>query len=251
MTPEEAQVKVRSLYQTILGRNKYSQDSAKRQCVYRPYKDGSCYSDCSSSILNTYYEAGVLSWHEGNTATIHEKGELVSCQITDGVPDESELRIGDCLLFRGNDPARPLQIGHVEMYAGAGKIYGHGSGTPSEKGLVEYCRNRERQRASNGKSKGLVEIRRFIRDEGWHWVHVGDNWYYQDRDGRNSYGWKDIKETGRDRVHRYYFDTRGTMCKGMNYIDGKTYYLQEYGPLEGALCETRDDDKSLVIWNVG
>ena len=165
MTAEEQRKQVKALYETILGRNYYSQNSVKRQCVYHPYSNGLYYSDCSSSILNTYFEAGVLDWHEGNTATIHYQAALADVVILDGVPDESALRIGDLLMFRRNDPSRPEQIGHVEMYAGNGVIYGHGSDTPSSKNLVSYCEYWQKQKANNGKSKGLVEVRRFIPDD--------------------------------------------------------------------------------------
>lgn len=165
MTADEKRKAVKAAYEEILGRNRYSQDSTKRQCVFAPYKDGAYYSDCSSSILNAYCNAGILDWHEGNTATIHYQGTLAAVPIVNGIPDESSMRIGDCLMFRGNDPGRPLQIGHVEMYAGNGILYGHGSGNPSAKEMKAYCESRQRQRASNGLSKGLVEVRRFIQDD--------------------------------------------------------------------------------------
>jgi hypothetical protein len=165
MTADEMRKRCKALYETILGRNYYSQNGEKRQCVYTPYSDGKYYSDCSSSILNTFYKAGAIAWKEGNTATIHTKGFKVLVDIMDGIPDESQLRIGDCLLFRGSDPSRPLQIGHVEMYAGNNTLYGHGSNTPSVKDMHSYCEYRQRQKASNGLSKGLVEVRRFVLDD--------------------------------------------------------------------------------------
>lgn len=165
MTANEQRKAAVEKYKEILGRNYYSQGSEKRQCVFHPYKDGKYYSDCSSSILNAYYETGILSWHEGNTATIHEKGINVNVDIVNGIVNEAQLRPADCLLFRGNDPGRPLQIGHVELYAGNGKLYGHGSDRPSEKDLNTYLKAREKQKASNGMTKGLVEVRRFIPDD--------------------------------------------------------------------------------------
>lgn len=165
MGADEQRRSLVALYETILGRNHYSQGAVKRQCVYDPYSDGLFYSDCSSSILNTYYKAGIIDWKEGNTATIHYNFNPAEVPIINGIPEEASLRIGDCLMYRGNDPGRPLQIGHVEMYVGNNTLFGHGSGTPSAKSMTEYCAARQRQRASNGLSKGLVEVRRFIQDD--------------------------------------------------------------------------------------
>ena len=100
-------------YKTILGRNIYSQNL--RQFVYTPY-GGRYYSDCSSSICATYQQIG-YSVSLLNTAGIYTSDlfEDVPVKIEEGhVKNPEVLRVGDCLLFRGNDPSRPLQIGHVE-----------------------------------------------------------------------------------------------------------------------------------------
>ena len=81
------------------------------------------------------------------------------------IKDPEKLRKGDCLMFRGNDPSRPLQIGHVEMYAGEKKLWGHGSGKPKEKNMESYLEARYNQKASNGKDRGIVEVRRFIEED--------------------------------------------------------------------------------------
>lgn len=98
----------------IIGRNIYSQ--MLRQYVYRPYKDGKFYSDCSSCLCATLqeigYDVGLL-----NTAAIYEspKFDTVPVQIQNGhILAAGLLKVGDFLLYRGNDPARPEQIGHVE-----------------------------------------------------------------------------------------------------------------------------------------
>ena len=100
-------------YAQILGRNLYSQPL--RQYVYTPH-GGRYYSDCSSSICATYQrigkDVGLL-----NTAGIYESDlfESVPVQISAGhILNPDVLKVGDCLLFVGNDPKRPLQIGHVE-----------------------------------------------------------------------------------------------------------------------------------------
>lgn len=104
----------RRTYKTIIGRNIYSQ--SKRDYVYRPASDGYYYSDCSSSGMATLekigYNVGLL-----NTAGIYYSDlfEDVPVTIKNGhITNPEILKTGDCILFRGNDPSRPLQIGHVE-----------------------------------------------------------------------------------------------------------------------------------------
>lgn len=83
----------------------------------------------------------------------------------------------------------------------------------------------------------------------WHWVQAGGVWYYQDVNGKNSYGWKKIKETNGEAVHWYYFNQKGQMQKGIYTVDGKIYYSLEEGGLEGALCIT-DESGALNVWNL-
>ena len=112
-------------YKTILGRNGYSQTEKRNYC-YKKYRDGKYYSDCSSSVCLTLkeigYDMGAL-----NTAAIYRDSrfETVPVNIVDGhITNPEILRVGDFLEFRGNDPSRPLQIGHVEaIYAINGADY--------------------------------------------------------------------------------------------------------------------------------
>lgn len=107
-------------YKTILGRNIYSNDL--RQYVYKPYSNGRYYSDCSSSQMATLEKIGVWSgsWYL-NTEYIYksDKFEDVPVKIKNGhITNPEVLKLGDQILFAGNDPNRPLQIGHVEgVYA--------------------------------------------------------------------------------------------------------------------------------------
>jgi hypothetical protein len=105
-------------YATILGRNKYSQ--ALREYVYERYRDGNYYSDCSSSGCYTYKHIGVKC-PDLNTAGIYESStfETVPVLIRSGqITNPEVLKVGDALLFAGNNPSRPRQIGHVEwVYA--------------------------------------------------------------------------------------------------------------------------------------
>ena len=140
-------------YAEIIGRNLYSQ--SLRDYCYKAYRDGSYYSDCSSSICYAYKEAG-QGFGITNTAGMYNSAKLttVDADIAQGIPDTSRLRPGDMLLFAGTDASRPKRIGHVEMYCGNGIICGHGSGRPSYKDLVAYCKSRYNSWASGGWRKG-------------------------------------------------------------------------------------------------
>lgn len=110
---DEDRQKFADTYKTIVGRNEYSQNL--RQYVYTPYGK-KYYSDCSSSICATYQKIG-YSVSLLNTAGIYESNlfEDVPAIISLGhIMNPDCLKVGDCLLFVGNDPGRPLQIGHVE-----------------------------------------------------------------------------------------------------------------------------------------
>lgn len=176
MTASEKRTKVISWYKLILGRNYYSQDADKRECVFTPYKDGKYYSDCSSSIRRAYRAADIgLNNIGGNTVGMYQSklGTEVNCRITDGVPmDISALRVGDILLFAGTDSSRKYAeyVGHVEMvYSIDGDevtLCGHGSGRPSLKDMHTYCRSRQNAKTSTARgNKGLICVKRFIQDD--------------------------------------------------------------------------------------
>lgn len=104
-----------SAYKTILGRNVYSQD--RRGYVFNKYSDGRFYSDCSSSGMACFKKIGFKFKWLYNTAAIYQESEFesVPVKIKDGhITNPEVLKVGDCLLFVGNDPSRPKQIGHVE-----------------------------------------------------------------------------------------------------------------------------------------
>ena len=83
----------------------------------------------------------------------------------------------------------------------------------------------------------------------WNWLKDGGYWYYQDENGQNKHGWCAINESGRDIWHWYFFDEKGRMQKGILSDNGKIYYLQEDGDLEGACCLT-DDTGAHYIWDL-
>ena len=86
-------------------------------------------------------------------------------------------------------------------------------------------------------------------DPGWHWVSWGGDWFYQDRFGRNAHGWRVIKESAGNYLHRYWFDERGVMARGQRKIDGEWCSFMPEGDLEGSQCKT-DDNGFLHVWNI-
>lgn len=150
-------------YKTILGRNNYSQDL--RQYVYAVYKDGKYYSDCSSSGMATFKRVG-YNVPLLNTAGIHGADSLfetVKVKIKNGhITNPSKLKVGDCLLFVGNDPSRPLQIGHVEyVYAISGKRKKRGVALPT---LRKGDKGREVKLLQKNLNKVLPALEKLVVD---------------------------------------------------------------------------------------
>ena len=116
---DAGRVKFEEKYRTILGRNKYSQNL--RGYVYSKYKDGKYYSDCSSSGMATLKAIGYnVGGYLLNTAGIYYSAlfESVPVKIKNGhITNPEILKVGDAVLYIGNDPSRPMQIGHVEWVA--------------------------------------------------------------------------------------------------------------------------------------
>ncbi|MBP3240045.1 MAG: glycoside hydrolase family protein [Oribacterium sp.] len=175
-------------YKTILGRNIYNQN--RREYCYNRYKDGNYYSDCSSSGIKTYEKCGYSFPWTLNTAGIYESSlfEEVPVEIRNGhITNPEVLKVGDALLFVGNDPSRPLQIGHVEF------VY------------------------------SMPDVVFEIYPK---WVKDGDVFYYRIAEGKNAHGWKDI-EGADGNVYRYYFDSTGKMLTGWQLIEGRWYFFHD------------------------
>lgn len=105
------------------------------------------YSDCSSAVRASIKAAAGIDIGSSTSAQINNRGKGAVVDQTDGYyPDESRLKPGDCLYFKGNT-SHPMDVGHVEMYTGNNECYGHGSGTgPTKKNLRDYCRSRASSR---------------------------------------------------------------------------------------------------------
>lgn len=153
-------------YKTILGRNYYSQN--RRGYVYKRYSNGCYYSDCSSSGMDTLREIGYnVGSYLLNTAGIYESSmfEKVPVIIKNGhITNPWVLKIGDAILYAGNDPGRPKQIGHVEWVAAvptAGKSDAEVDKTDKSSAKAET--------ASDGQKKGYTgEFPSLYNGRGWY-----------------------------------------------------------------------------------
>lgn len=143
-------------------KNKYSQDVTKRTLIE------SGYGDCSGTVWYWYKKLFGIDIGANTQAQINSKnGKRINVQITKGVPDESKMKKGDLLFFRGSDNSRTEGVGHVEMYIGNGKIFGHGSGIGGTvKDMKTYCRQRQNTSSTSKlRNKGLICVMRFIPDD--------------------------------------------------------------------------------------
>lgn len=179
MTPEEKRSAVAAKYRTIIGRNIYSQNL--RSYCYKKYSNGKYYSDCSSSICLTYSECG-LGFGLLNTVGMYKSSKLqdVPVIIKNGqIQNPEVLRVGDMLLYAGNDSSRGSAVqyvGHTELIGevipktGGGVtvwLYGHGSGNPKRHEMVAYNKSRYNTKASTPLGhRGLIKVRRFIIGTG-------------------------------------------------------------------------------------
>lgn len=120
-------------YTTIIGRNYYNQD--RRMYCYSPYSNGLYYSDCSSSGCLTLDKIGCKGCKSFNTEEIYRSSlfETVEVKIQNGhILNPEVLQIADAIEYVGNDPKRPLQIGHVEW------VYSIGETADKSKVVLEF-----------------------------------------------------------------------------------------------------------------
>ncbi|MBQ3038213.1 MAG: C40 family peptidase [Clostridia bacterium] len=140
-------------------KNKYSQDLTKRTLIE------SGYGDCSGTVWYWYKKLFGVNIGANTEAQIKsDEGIEVDCKINGGVPEEKYLKKGDLLFFRGSDNSRTKGVGHVEMYIGDGKIFGHGSGMGGTvKDMKAYCTSRYNTASTKMlKNKGLICVKRYI-----------------------------------------------------------------------------------------
>lgn len=157
----------RSIYRAALlsreKKNQYSQSDSKRLLVE------SGWGDCSSTPY--YWLKKLFGLRIGDYTGAQIKsplGKQVPMEIRGGIPDETKMEIGDHLYFRGNDASRPQGVGHVEIYIGDGKCFGHGSGMGGTvKDMASYCAKRQStpSRSAALKNKGLICVIRFLAED--------------------------------------------------------------------------------------
>ena len=143
-------------------KNQYSQDADKRTRIENGF------GDCSGTVWYWYKKLFGINIGGNTEAQINSKaGERVNLAIVNGVPDESKMKKGDLLYFRGSDNSRTEGVGHVEMYIGDGKIFGHGSGIGGTvKDMKAYCKQRQNTASTAKlKNKGLICVKRFLKEE--------------------------------------------------------------------------------------
>ena len=147
-TATEKRNKAVELMTSRKGKNSYTQGGNRKYFFGKPdNKPGnttqSGYSDCSSAVRAAIKAAANIDIGGNTSAQINNRKNGLVVYETDGYyPQESKLLPGDCLYFKGNE-SHPLDVGHVEMYIGNGKICGHGSGTgPKISDMMNYCKSR-------------------------------------------------------------------------------------------------------------
>lgn len=162
MTAQEKRNQLVNSALTRKQKNQYSQDVNKRTLIEKGY------GDCSGTTWYWYKKLFNMNIGTNTEAQINSKlGKRVNLTITNGIPDESKMRKGDLMYFRGTNNARTEGVGHVEMYIGNGQCFGHGSGLGGTvKNMRDYCRMRYNQKSTAKlKNKGLICVIRFIPDD--------------------------------------------------------------------------------------
>ena len=162
MTAQEKRKQLVNSALTRKQKNQYSQDVNKRTLIEKGY------GDCSGTTWYWYKKLFNMNIGTNTEAQINSKlGKRVNLTITNGIPDESKMRKGDLMYFRGTNNARTEGVGHVEMYIGNGQCFGHGSGIGGTvKNMRDYCRMRYNQKSTAKlKNKGLICVIRFIPDD--------------------------------------------------------------------------------------
>ena len=162
MTAQEKRNQLVNSALTRKQKNQYSQDVNKRTLIEKGY------GDCSGTTWYWYKKLFNMNIGANTEAQINSKlGKRVALTITNGIPDESKMRKGDLMYFRGTNNARTEGVGHVEMYIGNGQCFGHGSGLGGTvKNMRDYCRMRYSQKSTAKlKNKGLICVIRFIPDD--------------------------------------------------------------------------------------
>lgn len=156
LSATERRKQIVNIMKSIERKNKYSQSQ------YYRYRIDRGYGDCSSTVQWAYKLGANINPGSYTVAQILAvNGKDVDFATTKRyIPRERKLQPGDLIFFKGGNPNRPYQVGHVEMYIGDGKLMGHGYGIgPTVKDMKAYCRARHK------KGKGYIKARRWIEHD--------------------------------------------------------------------------------------
>lgn len=209
-------------YTTIIGRNYYNQD--RRMYCYTPYSNGLYYSDCSSSGAITLDKIGCKGCKSFNTESIYKSSlfETVDVKIQNGhILNPEVLQIGDAIEYVGNDPKRPLQIGHVEW------VYAIGEASEKNKVVLEF------QKFLNKYYSKMFE--KDLEEDGEYgsetrkaaltvWKYMANKYYGANLDPSNHYFYENAKKAAKkiDEVQVGLHSTLGYILNGI--LSGRGYY---------------------------
>ena len=167
MTNDEKRMEAVRLMKSRAGCNSYTNGGKRKHFFGYPNEGDDGFSDCSSAVRECIRRAAGIYIGSNTDAQIEKllsgaAGKLVDAASGGRIyPDESALRPGDCLYFRGNRN-HVKNVGHVEMYTGKNECWGHGSGIgPKKHDLKEYCE----YRAKDMSKRYLCAVRWIPDDE--------------------------------------------------------------------------------------
>lgn len=164
MTSEEKRVKAAELMKSREKKNDYT-NGADREYFFGKNGSERGYSDCSSAVRACIEKAAGIDIGRNTDKQIRNllagRGKLVDAGSNGRMyPDESKMKPGDCIYFRGN-ANHVRSVGHVEMYTGENECWGHGSGLgPNRHELKKYCEGRAKE-----SSRRYLCVVRWIPDE--------------------------------------------------------------------------------------
>ena len=149
MTENEKRAEAVRLMKSREKRNEYT-NGGNRNLFFGDPEGENGYSDCSSAVRACIERAAGIDIGRNTNAQIENllagKGELIDAGSGGrAIPDESKLKPGDCIYFKGNK-GHVRSVGHVEMYTGPNECWGHGSGIgPNRHNLKDYCAYRAKE----------------------------------------------------------------------------------------------------------
>jgi len=149
MTRDEQRKEAVRLMKSREKRNEYT-NGGKRNQFFGVPEGADGFSDCSSAVRACIERAAGIDIGRNTDRQIRNllagRGKLIDAGSGGRkYPDETLLKPGDCIYFRGNT-SHVKNVGHVEMYTGPNECWGHGSGTgPNRHDLKAYCDYRAKE----------------------------------------------------------------------------------------------------------